>query len=679
MITPFFKNSKIIFYCLIFCTFQMFFGQNGKTELSNKVKIVKQDTLKIKSLIDLGEAIFYIKPDSAYACYKKAMQLAVSEGNSMFEAKSSLKIGQYYNYVEEYKKALEFYIKAIEIYKTVNNKKGIAECYSSIGFSFQYLNSLDKSIEYYLKALEIYKELDYKIGIGDVYNGLGNINYDQENYEKAINYFLKAIDLYEKMNNKEGLLSSYINIGNAIADGGDIDGGIVYYKKSIELTKELDDKEGLAINFINIADCFLEKKDTKTALEYLDKSLEIVIKNDYKSLYATVYEFYSKTYLQMKNYKKTIYYSEKSIENSKNLSWMKPQYENNSYLSEAYAGLGDFKQAYYYHKLFKQNSDSIFNAKKFEQVAKLDVLYDLESKEEKINLLEKSEELNKLKIESQKKLNLTLIFSTIVLLGLFVVLFKQSKAKNKTLELLKIEKEKATESDKLKSAFLANMSHEIRTPMNAIMGFSEFLKNPDLSKEKQTKFVDIITKSGVRLMNIINDIIDISKIESNQLKLELKEVKIIPILNEIVEIQKNTNPLFLAKNIELKINLLNNSDGIKLITDENRFTQVLNNLINNAVKFTEKGSIEVGFSEKEYSNKKYIEFYVKDTGIGIEPNKFDVIFDRFSQAGEKDFKTGNGLGLSISKGILKLLNGDIWLQSKVGEGTTFYFTLPYNF
>ena len=637
----------------------------------------KNDTLKIKKFIALGEEIFYIKPDSAFVCYKKALQLAKIEENSKFEAESLLKIGQYYNYVEEHKKSLEYYLKAIEIYKSVNNKLGIAECYSSIGFSFQYLNSLDKSIEYYLKALDIYKELDYKLGIGDVYNGLGNINYEQENYKNAIDYFLKAIDLYKEGKDKEGLLSTYINIGNAIADNGDLDGGIAYYKKSIELTKELDDKEGLAINFINIADCLLAKKDPKTALEYLDKSLDIVEKDDYKSLYAIVYEFYSKTYLQLKDYKKTIFYSEKSIENSKNLSWMKPQYENNSYLSAAYAGLGDFKQAYYYHILFKQNSDSIFNAKKFEQVAKLGVLYELENQEKRIALLTENEKIRNVELKNQKIMSFVLIgFSTFFLFSIFL-LNKGRKERNKAYVLLSIEKQKAEESDRLKSAFLANMSHEIRTPMNAIMGFSSFLKNPELSNEKKDRFVDIINKSGDRLMAIINDIIDISKIESNQLKVEFKKINVVAILKEIVEIQKKSNIQLLNKNIELNLNLDSETDEIYISTDENRFTQILNNLIGNALKFTEKGYVEIGFKIKENSNKKYIEFYVKDTGCGIPKDKIDVVFDRFSQAGESDFKTGNGLGLSICKGLTTILNGEIWLESEKSVGTTFYFSLPY--
>ena len=289
----------------------------------------------------------------------------------------------------------------------------------------------------------------------------------------------------------------------------------------------------------------------------------------------------------------------------------------------------------------------------------------------------KNDEISSLKIQSQKTISKTLIISTIILIGVFFLLIKQRIAKNKAYNLLKIEKEKALESDQLKSAFLANMSHEIRTPMNAIMGFSEFLKNPSLPIEKRIKFVDIINKSGVRLMTIINDIIDISKIESNQLKLEIREINIIQILKDIVEIQKNTNPQFLAKNIELKYNNLNEYDVLLLKTDENRFVQIVNNLINNAIKFTDNGFVEVGFIKKIHLDKNYIEFYVKDTGCGVSADKFELIFDRFSQAGEHDFKIGNGLGLSICKGILKLLRGEIWLESKVNVGTTFYFTLPY--
>ena len=157
----------------------------------------------------------------------------------------------------------------------------------------------------------------------------------------------------------------------------------------------------------------------------------------------------------------------------------------------------------------------------------------------------------------------------------------------------------------------------------------------------------------------------------------MSSVNVNKILKEIVEIQKKTNTFLVKNNVEISINIAENEDDVFIKTDKNRFLQIFNNLINNASKFTKSGDIELGYNLVENINNSYVEFYVKDSGCGIPKNKLEMIFDRFSQAGEKDFKSGNGLGLSICEGLLVKMNGEIRVESEVGVGTTFHFKLPY--
>jgi signal transduction histidine kinase/ligand-binding sensor domain-containing protein/CheY-like chemotaxis protein len=240
-------------------------------------------------------------------------------------------------------------------------------------------------------------------------------------------------------------------------------------------------------------------------------------------------------------------------------------------------------------------------------------------------------------------------------------------------------KERAEESDKLKSAFLANMSHEIRTPLNAIIGFVNLLSEDQIHDDEKKEFYEIIQSNGFSLLNLINDIIDFSKIEAGQLDISFSELNLSKLFDEIYHTyEEELKRLELSHGRSLKIKL-NKSHLDKLpvlVSDYVRLKQIFSNLINNAIKFTHHGSIEYGI--KEITKDKGIIFYVKDTGIGIDRKNFEIIFDRFRKI-EDDKITlyrGAGLGLSITKYLVEKLGGEIWLESEVGKGTVFFFKIP---
>lgn len=217
------------------------------------------------------------------------------------------------------------------------------------------------------------------------------------------------------------------------------------------------------------------------------------------------------------------------------------------------------------------------------------------------------------------------------------------------------------------------MSHEIRTPMNGILGFSQLLLNPDLSEEKQKQYVEIINNCGVQLMSIIDDIIDISKIEANQMKVDNKPVNINDVLHELYAILK---PKAMASKIDLFLSIDKNSEQIIIFSDGKRLRQILINLISNAIKFTSKGYVKFGYTIRN----EMIEFFVEDSGIGLAPDSQSKIFERFTQleTESSNMAGGNGLGLAISKALIELLRGKIWFKSELGKGTLFYFTIPNN-
>jgi PAS domain S-box-containing protein len=241
---------------------------------------------------------------------------------------------------------------------------------------------------------------------------------------------------------------------------------------------------------------------------------------------------------------------------------------------------------------------------------------------------------------------------------------------------LRSAKEKAEESDRLKSAFLMNLSHEVRTPLNGIMGFSQILQEREFPHQRQSEFLGIIHNKAGQLLNILNNILDLSKIEAEQLRLGKDDFYLNDVLYELydaysLELEKNEkNNILLNLHCDLK------RTECRLYTDQNRLKQILNNLISNAIKFTSEGTVEFGYQLKD---PKTLLFYIKDTGIGIPEEKQETIFKSFRQADNstsRDYE-GTGLGLSLAKSLVELFGGKLWVESKTEEGSCFYFTIPY--
>ena len=265
----------------------------------------------------------------------------------------------------------------------------------------------------------------------------------------------------------------------------------------------------------------------------------------------------------------------------------------------------------------------------------------------------------------------------------------EQKAIASQLEHEKIRAGAAEEADKLKSAFLANMSHEIRTPMNAIIGFSTLLKEVDITETEKKDYVDLINQSGENLLNLIDDIIDISKIEAGQLIYRIKECNVDKILNDLLAFFDKDRITKKKDNVHLELKIPEKTKDVKIFTDNNRFKQILTNLLSNSLKFTDNGSIEFGYDIKsgdmstepgvsQTPTPGYLQFYVRDTGIGIPNDCLEEVFDRFKKIENKRVRlySGAGLGLAITRNLVENMGGKIWVESTVRKGATFYFTLP---
>ena len=235
---------------------------------------------------------------------------------------------------------------------------------------------------------------------------------------------------------------------------------------------------------------------------------------------------------------------------------------------------------------------------------------------------------------------------------------------------------KAEESDLLKSAFLANMSHEIRTPLNAIVGFSQIILDEGLSRQEQEQFYEYINQNSNQLINLVNDIIDLSKLDSNQLVIRDSIANLNRIVDEMTVLAENEKRIREKDYILVFPDKKLPDDDSNVLIDHYRLKQILTNLLVNAIKFTPKGFIQFGYLLKDFDT---LLFFVRDTGIGIPANKQEEVFQYFHQLENtlNRANTGTGLGLAICKKLVELMNGTIWIQSEPGKGTCFFFTLPY--
>lgn len=260
------------------------------------------------------------------------------------------------------------------------------------------------------------------------------------------------------------------------------------------------------------------------------------------------------------------------------------------------------------------------------------------------------------------------IFSILALVFIFV-LRRSVNVKTKELMAAKL---KAEESDHLKTVFLQNISHEIRTPMNGILGFIDLLDNDELIETDRKKYLDIVKKSGNRLLYTINDVIEISKIESNQIILHMSHVHLEQFMSGLLRFFDNQAA---DKNLTLFLDNIPSDNSILIETDKSLLEKIFINLIKNAIKFTTTGSINFGYKIKE----DMLNFYVNDTGCGIPENRQSAIYDRFVQSDLDITRAheGSGLGLAISRAYVEMMGGKIWVESEIDKGSTFYFTTPY--
>lgn len=564
--------------------------------------------------------------DSAIYYYKTGVQFADDNCNQLVSYYWNL--ANLYRITGNYSEALETSLRAKEIVESGKTEKYSYQIYNLLALSYQSLMEYDLAQRYFEKTADLALEKGDTAFSGVVYSNIGKLLYDQERFNESLIFFYKGIKIEKQFELWGSLGNSYTIIANIFLKTELLDSAIHYLNESTELHKRTNNKIGLTYTLVGVSKYYFKINDFKNALFYLDLTISYADSFNLKSILSESHQLKAEIFAQQKKY----------------------------------------EQAYKEFELFFNIYSEVYDVKKINKAKAL---------EQQLIQQAKESEMFELELKKQKTINLLLfvIIGLIIIVG-GIITYYLIRVKQFNRQL-KISKEKAEESDKLKSKFLQTISHEIRTPLNGLIGFSEMLLlNKNISQEELKQVNHMVLKNSEDLTSTIDNLVDIAHLTTDQYNVKRSQFDLSCLLDEVFTKAKKSVIVNNKAHIEFKIKP---ERKIEVFSDKSIISKILLHLVKNAFLFTNQGSIELGYNILNKTAKKpIVVVYVKDTGIGIPKDKIDVIFSAFRHGDDNlSIKVGGtGLGLSIVNKFVELINGKIWVESEINTGSTFYISFP---
>jgi len=673
----------------------VYFTQNKNSEALIEFEISlelfkrEKNSVKESALINNIANIYVTQGEyeKALTNYLKAVKINIDANKQESVANIYNNIGMVYNKWGKNEQAFEYYNKSLEINKKLKNKLGIAASLNNIALILKNWGQYDKSLEYFQKALKTNEEINDKIGIARCLSNMASVYIDLGQEEKALELNLQSLEIKMELEDNQGVLFSYSNIGDIYFKSGEFDKALEFYAKSLNTATESNRKEYIIISNTDIGDTYLKLKNYLKALDNYGNALDIAEQIKSKQnicLLRSKIAFCQFSINQINSAEQNYLYS---LSLAKELNFVNLIEQNYKELSELYAQTKNYEKAYQFQSEYLKIHSSIFNETTQSKISELQTKYETEKKEKEIIELKS----NQVKTKQQNQYYYT---GSLLIIFIIVIVFLQNRnvIKKKSLSLLEqknillekanqdliISKEKAEESDRLKTAFLTNISHEIRTPMNAIVGFSEYITDNEIDDAEKIELFNLIRINSNTLLNLIDDILDVSLIETGQLRIKNEKFSLAKLMEETFLLVKENKKLK-QSHIDFTYYIDNNLKNCYVISDPFRLKQILVNLLDNSVKFTEFGQISFGSKIVEVNNVKYIQFNVDDTGIGIEKKYHEKVFERFFKTPTNNsvLYRGSGIGLPIAKSLVTQMKGHVRLESEPNIGTSIFFTIPF--
>lgn len=580
--------------------------------------------------------------------------------------------------------------EAINYAQKVNNYKHESVFNIVLGTTYYYQGEYDFTTKYWLGALKISENAKDTPRIEQLFNNLGILYQTMEEYETSMDYYLKSLELKAKVGDKNKIAITQLNIGSLLHKMKFHDSAYVYLGQALSVIKAGSDNRALSLVYNNLGTVHFAKKEYALAMENFYLAYEL---NDYLPGHERarlLMNMGTCLLVHLNRPEEGRKYLDQSLEMAKSqndLAVIRKIYE---VYVQYYFETGNFKEAYNHLELENQYHDSIYTLEKELQIKEMQANHDFERKEQEMNQKMVLEQIAR---ERQRRISLIMVTIAIiafVVLGIISYLFTRVRKAKRKVEITQLELEKTnadlvkakSETERalaFKSQFLANMSHEVRTPLNAIIGFNSKMKRT-VNDPKLIEYLDAIEVSSYNLLSLLNDILDMSKIEAGRIIVNPVNTNLKSLIHEIwfsFNLRARDNDISFSFNYDENLPENFHLDHVLL-------RQIVVNLVGNALKFTQKGFVRISVRQAISKHRIYassmldIDIMVEDSGIGIKPEDQKDIFESFVQARHQDSAVygGTGLGLAISKRMSNLMGGDITLVSEPGNGSTFTVHLP---
>lgn len=635
----------------------------------------------------LGKSYRESQPDSAV--YFGKLLIKEAKNDPLYLAEGHSLTGVAYRVQGNHKGSVQELHKAIKIYEKLEDTAALSAALSNLGTAYFFTNDLKTSLKYQIKALRLKEKLGQKNGIASVLLNIGNIYIQQEDFALAREHYQRALQLFTETNNLQGISYSLNNLGVIDENLGNYESALTDYLEALKIDEMLNDRYAVASSYHNIAEIYYKTGKKALAKDFYLKTLAMAKKIGDLTRVTTSLAILAEFEREQGHLPEALKLSEEALINARNIKFPTLKLEALRSHIRSLAMARRYEEAYLLTEELMEVKEIIAKEDKNKELKDAQALYESDRKNQKIELLQKDKALQAALIKRQKfnqKVYIGAILVVLVLLFFIINRYKliqknesllqrlNSSLENKVHERtkdLQSALERAEKADKLKTFFLSNINQELRTPMNGIIGMANYLEE-NLSDPEKKQLAKNLLQNSKRLSDTLTAVIELSALEASGEMIAWEQVDLIALARETLTHQQE-----MAKNKGLSIKMVHYADELFVQADRKVLGRILDNLLHNAIKFTETGEVQLEINRQMHENERYIEVRIRDTGLGIAKENLENIFEAFRKGDDVLYRgyEGLGIGLTLARKYTQLLDGQLSVDSEPGRGTQFTIRL----